>query len=63
MTIENMIIAQEIFVGDGKKLKSEFISYLPAQDRVFHIFRRRIMMANKCDISPANLNTFILSIY
>lgn len=35
---------------------------LPAHDRVFHIFSSRIIMANKCDKSPANRNTFILCV-
>lgn len=36
--------------------------FLPAQDRVFHIFSSRIIMANKWHKSPANLNTFILCV-
>lgn len=40
----------------------EFFDFqsLPAQERVFHILSSRIIMANKCDKSPANRNTFIL---
>lgn len=34
--------------------------FLPAHERVFHIFISRINMANKCARSPANRNTFIL---
>lgn len=33
---------------------------LPAQDRVFHIFSSRIIIASKCDKSPANRKIFIL---
>ena len=43
--------------------RHEFNFDLPAHDRVFHIFSSRIMIASKCDKSPANLNTFILCVY
>lgn len=33
---------------------------LPAQDLVLHIFIKRMMIANRCDTSPARRKTFML---
>lgn len=36
-----------------------WVNCLPAQDRVFHIFSKRIIIAIKCDTSPARRKMFI----
>lgn len=36
---------------------------IPAQDRVFHIFRSKITIARRCDRSPHSRNIFIFKVF
>ena len=53
-----MIILKRLFFW--LQFLAQFLPEIPAQDRVFHILSRRMMMAAKCDKSPAKRNRFMV---
>lgn len=46
--------------GRGKPRTPFPLSFLPAHDLVFHIFRSKMIIANRCEMSPRKRNIFMV---